>query len=54
MTVKELIEKLSNYNDDQLVSIIGDDLETPYLLKTVDVLHDDNIDEENDIVILNT
>ena len=54
MTVKELIEELSNYDDGQLVAIIGDDLETPYLLKSVDVLYDDNIDEENDIIILNT
>lgn len=53
MTVKELIEELSNYDDDQLVAIIGDDLETPYLLKSVDILYDDSIDEEDDIVILN-
>lgn len=54
MTVKELIEKLSNYNDNQLVAIIGDDLETPYFSITVDTIHDDYLDKENDIVILNT
>lgn len=55
MTVKELKEKLSKYNDDQLVTVFDSnirDASRVHPVKDVDIDYADYICEENVVVVL--
>lgn len=52
MTVKELIEELSNYDDDQIVTVYNSSDLQPYPVTDVDIDYVESISEEDDVVVL--
>ena len=52
MTVKELIEELSNYDDDQIVTVSNNVDGKLHPVTDVDIDYADYISEEDDVVVL--
>jgi hypothetical protein len=52
MTVKELIEELSNYDDDQIVTVSNSIDGKLHLVTGVDIDYVAYISEEDDVVVL--
>lgn len=55
MTVKELIEELSNYDDDQIVTVFDSNMPDAirvHPVTDVDIDYDAHICEDDDVVVL--
>lgn len=55
MTVKELIEKLSNYDDNQIVTVFDSnirDASRVHPINDIDISYAAYISEKNDVVVL--